>query len=706
MAWAPNLRISGGMRMASAREYTTDRIRNVAVLGHGGSGKTSLIDSLCFVSGTSKRHGSVDDGQALTMHTPEEQAHEISIQLTPAYAEHLNAKINLLDTPGYLDFTGEALAAVRVADAAIIVVSATAGVEVGTERVWEYCKARGIPRLFFVSGMDKDHADFDRVFAQIKSRLTDSALPVEIPIGEGSDFSGIINLFSEKAHVYKKGTSTGEYDEQAIPEELKDKEAQWETELQETLATTDETLLEAYLEGGTISREEAIDAMARGMARDEVFPVFCGAPTLTYGVRALLKKLVELCPNPAESIAEVAEGTTYSADDSGALAALVFKTVSEPHVGELSYFRIFSGRVSNGADVINASDGQVEKLNHLSIPMGKDRHEVATLHAGDIGVVAKLRHTHTNDTLCSHGARVALEKIDFPSADIAIAIKGATRGDDDKLGEVLPKLHEEDPTFSAAFDSELHQTIARGVGELHLQVQFERMQRKYGVKVETEQPRIAYRETITKQAEGRGRHKKQSGGRGQFGDCWIRMRPNSRGAGYEFVNSIKGGVIPGKYVPSVDRGIREASARGVVAGFPLVDFSVECYDGSYHAVDSSDIAFKLAGSHAFRTVAEKCRPILLEPVVEVAVTTPDEYVGDIMGDLTSRRGKVQGMDPVNGRTTVRAFVPESELYKYSATLRSITHGRAHHSRTLAGYEPAPDQVAKKVRSEKAAEEAH
>ena len=691
--------------MASAKEYTTDRIRNVAVVGHGSSGKTSLIDALCWVAGTSKRHGSVDEGQALTMHTPEEHAHEISIQLTPAYAEHMDTKINLLDTPGYLDFTGDALSAVRVADAAIIVVSATSGVEVGTERVWEYCEARGIPRLFFVSMMDKEHADFDGVFAQIKDRLTEGALPVEIPIGAGPDFGGIINLFSEKAHVYKSGTAKGEYEESDIPDDLKDKEAQWVTELQETLATTDESLLEAYLEGGKISREEAIDAMARGMARREVFPVFCGSATKTYGMRALLNKLVELCPNPSEGNVEEVDGTELRADDSGPLAALVFKTAAEPHVGELSYFRIFSGKVANGAEVVNGSDGQTEKLNHLSIPMGKERHEVGVLHAGDIGVVAKLKHTHTNDTLCTKSNRVELDRIEFPSADIAIAIKGATRADEDKLGEVLPKLHEEDPTFSAAFDSELHQTIARGVGELHLDVQFERMERKYGVKVETEQPKIAYRETITKQAEGQGRHKKQSGGRGQFGDCRIRMKPQPRGAGYEFVNSIKGGVIPTKYIPSVDRGIQEAAAKGVIAGFPMVDFSAECYDGSFHAVDSSDIAFKLAGSLAFRNVAASCRPVLLEPVVEVAVTTPDEYVGDIMGDLTSRRGKVQGMDPASGRTTVRALVPESELYKYAATLRSITQGRAHHSRKLAGYEPAPDHVAEQVRQEKEREEA-
>jgi elongation factor G len=691
--------------MASVKEYSTDRIRNVVVVGHGGAGKTSLIDALCFVSGSSKRHGDVKEGQALTMHAPEEAAHGISIQLTPAYAEHKEVKINLLDTPGYLDFAGETISAVRVADAAVIVVSATSGIEVGTERVWEYCEARGIPRIFFISMMDKEHADFEGAFNQIKKRLTPKALPVEIPIGEGAEFRGLVNLFSERAHVFKPGTQTGEYDEQDIPEDMRDLEARWETELQETVATTDEALLEKYLESGHVSREDAIAAMARGMRTAEAFPVFCGAATLTYGMHALLDKLVELCPSPLDAREERVGDQALRPDDGAPLAALVFKTAAEPHVGELSFFRLYSGSVSNGQEVVNASDGQPEKLNHLSVPLGKERHEVTKLHAGDIGVVAKLKHTHTNDTLCSRGTQITLEPIDFPKADIAIAIRGVTRNDEDKLGEVLPRLHEEDPTFSAFFNSELHQTIARGVGELHLDIQFERMKRKFGVEVVTEEPKIAYRETITRHAEGQGRHKKQSGGRGQFGDCWIRLKPGKPGSGYEFVDAIKGGVIPGKYVPSVDRGIQEAAERGIVAGYPVVDFTAECYDGSYHSVDSSDIAFKLAGTQAFKTVAQKCGPILLEPIVEVSVTTPDEYVGDIMGDLTSRRGRVQGMDPGNGRTTVKALVPESELYKYAATLRSLTQGRAHHARRHAGYEAAPDHIAQKVRQEREAQEA-
>ncbi len=688
--------------MAAAKEYTTDKIRNVAVLGHGGAGKTSLVDALCYTAGSTQRKGNVNEGTALTMYTPEEASHEISLQCTPAFCDYSGIKINLLDTPGFMDFVGETLAAIRVADSAVIVVSATSGVEVGTETVWEYAENRGVPRFFFVSMMDKENASFERVYQDIKSRLTEKVVPVEIPIGEGADFHGIINLFSQRAHLYKAGTDKGEYDEVDIPEELQAKFDEWETELQETLATTDEALLDKYLEEGSISREEAIEAMHNGVASGDIVPLFCGSSETSYGMQALLKKLVELCPSPAERGGEAGrragmdEEIQLSASDDETFSALIYKTAAEPHIGELSYFRVVSGVVRNGQEVKNGERGTTEKLNHLSIAMGKDRFEVDKLHAGDLGVVAKLKGAHTNDTLCDMSRPVVLEKIAFPKPEIAVAIRGEERGDEDKLGEVLPKLHEEDPTFLAEFDAELHQTIARGLGELHLAVQMERMKRKYGVAVHIEQPKIAYRETITKEAEGQGRHKKQSGGRGQFGDCWIRLKPRAAGEGYEFVNSIKGGVIPTKFVPSVDKGIQEAADRGVLAGFRCVDFAAQCYDGSYHAVDSSDIAFKLAGSSAFKTVAAKCRPVILEPIIEVTVTTPDDYVGDIMSDMNQRRGKVLGMEPAAGRTTVKALVPESELYKYSTSLRAITQGRAHHSREFSRYEAVPEIEVPKV----------
>lgn len=688
--------------MRSAKEYPTERIRNVAVLGHGGSGKTSLVDALCFAAETSERRGSVEDGHALTLTTPEEVSHGISVQLTPAFAEWRDHKINLLDTPGYLDFTGEALSAVRVSEGALVVVDATAGVEVGTEKIWGYCEERGIPRIIFVSKMDKKTADFDDVFSEIKSRLAPAAIPVEIPIGSGEDFRGIINLISEKAFLYEEGTQTGESHEVEIPQELQAKFDEWDTELQETLATMNEELLERYLEGGHIDREELVQGMRLGMERGEVIPVFCGSADLSYGVRAILDEMVELFPHPGGGPEEVAvrpgldQEVTVVADDDAPLAALVFKTASEPHVGELSYFRIFSGSVRNGMTVTNATRGSDEKLNHLSVPLGADRLDVSTIHAGDIGVVAKLKDTHTNDTFSSSDRPVTLETIDFPGPDIAMAIRGASRADEDKLGEVLSKLEDEDPSFHSSYEPELGQTIIRGLGELHLDIQMERIKRKYSVEVETEQPRIAYRETISVSGEGHGRHKKQSGGRGQFGDCEIRLKPLPRGSGYRFVDSIKGGVIPNKFIPSVDKGIQEAAEKGVLAGYPLVDFEAEVHDGSYHSVDSSDVAFQIAGSLAFKATASRCRPVLLEPIMGVEVATPEEFVGDILGDLNQRRGRVLGMESDPGRTTIRAHVPQAELFKYAAALRSMTHGRAHHTRSFHQYEVVPDGVASRV----------
>ena len=690
---------------ASGREYTTEQIRNVAVLGHGGSGKTTLIDAICFASGTSRRKGSVEEGHVLTMTTPEELDHGISMQTTPAYAEFMDVKVNLLDTPGYLDFAGDAMAAVRVADAAVIVVGATSGVEVGTEVVWRYVEDRKIPRMFFVSMMDKEHADFDKVYADIKERLASNVVPVEIPIGAGDDFHGIINLFSEKAHFYEAGTVSGEYKEGEVPEDLRGQFEEWEMELMETVATTDEALLEQYLEGETISRGQAVEAMAAGMARGEIIPLFCGSAKKSYGIKAFLRKMVELFPHPGQMAPEkgsrpgLDQEVDLVAEDGGPTTALVFKTATEPHVGELSFFKVLSGVVENGMELRNAERNVTEKLNHLSVPLGKERLEVPRLHAGDIGVVAKLKGTHTNDTLSAIDRPMVVQGVRFPKPDISVAIHGASRADDDKLGEVLGKIHEEEPTFHHEFNAELGQTICRGLGELHLNVQFERMKRKYGVTVETEAPKIAYRETITRTAEGQGRHKKQSGGRGQFGDCYIRLTPKPRGDGYEFVDSIKGGVIPSKYVPSVDKGIQEAASRGILAGFPMVDFSAEVYDGSYHSVDSSDIAFKLAGSIAFQKVAQAAGPAILEPIIEVSVTTPDEFMGDVTGDITSRRGKVMGMDSDGGRTTIRARVPEAELYKYAAALRSMTQGRAHHTRKFVGYEPVPGDAAKAIIAE-------
>src|SRR5579884_2638245 len=656
------------------RVYKTAEIRNVAVVGHGASGKTSLVDALAFVAGTSKRHGSVKDGTALTDYTPDEIERKYSINLAIAVAEWMDTKLNLIDTPGYLDFTGEALAGVYAADGAAVVVSATGGVEVGTEKVWDYCEARGLPRLFFVSLMDKEHADFEQVYAQIKERLTAKVVPVEIPLGEGPGFRGAINLFSKRCHLYRKGTKAGEYDEADVPAEERERFERYARELIERIAETDDALLERYL----------------------------GAAELTYGTRALLSAMVELLPAPHERppvAAErwgSAERLSLAADDAGPFAAQVFKTMSEPHVGDVTFFRVYSGAVRNGQEVWNAPREAVEKLNHLCVAVGRERFEIAELHAGDIGVVAKLRDTHTNDTLSGRDMPIVLRKIPFPEPILTQAIEVKQRGEEEKLSNGLHKLHEEDPTFQHEYNAESQQTLIRGLGERHLEIIVGRLARKFGVHAQIVKPKIAYRETFKGKAEGQGKHKKQTGGRGQYGDCWIRIAPLPRGAGFQFVDQIVGGVIPRQYIPAVERGIQEAAARGPVAGYPVVDFKVELYDGSYHEVDSNEQSFKMAGILAFRNVSPNARPTLLEPILELEVWTPDEFQGAVMGDLSSRRGHILGTEKDGRLTKVRALVPEAELERYATVLHSLTHGRGTYRQKFHTYQEVPPEVAQRV----------
>ncbi|MGH7540683.1 MAG: elongation factor G, partial [Gemmatimonadota bacterium] len=612
----------------------------------------------------------------------------------------MGTKLNLLDAPGYLDFLGEAMAAIRVADGAVVVIDAASGVGVGTERVWAACERRGIPRILFVSMMDRENASFDNAFKQIREILSPAAIAVEVPIGSGTEFRGIVNLFAQKAHVYTRGDK-GEYEDIEIPEELVPRVARYREELIETIAAADDELLEAYLEGEELDREKVLRVLGAAMRRGEIFPVFCGSPSNGRGVRAVMNKIVELLPSPADAEPQLAETPAgdpieVRATAAGPVAALVFKTTSEPHVGDLSYFRVFGGSVQNGVTLLNPGHSGSERIAHLAIPNGAQRMDVDRLATGDIGVVAKLRDTHTGDTLCAQGKPLVLPAIDWPAPDISLAVRAESRGDEDKISSGLAKLHEEDPTFRSGYDPERGQTIIRGLGELHLTVCLEKLTRKYGVHVETEEPNIPYRETITRQAEGQGRYKKQTGGRGQFGDCWVRLTPLPRGAGYEFQDSIKGGVIPSKFVPAVDKGIQGAAKRGIVAGYPMVDFQAEVYDGSHHSVDSSDMAFQVAGSLAFQKVAKQARPVLLEPIMEVEIETPERYMGEVMGDLNQRRGRVLGMESRGSRQTVKAYVPLGELYKYAAALRSLTHGEAVHTRKLAGYEETPPHVAEKV----------
>ncbi len=669
--------------------YGSDAIRNVAFVGHGSAGKTTLVDALAFVAGSTKRHGTIKDGTTLTDTSADEIERKHSISLGLGYAEWMDCKLNLLDTPGFLDFYGEVASALSVADAAVVVLSGTGGVEVGTEKVWEDCDHHHLPRILFVSQMDKEHANFDRVFNDVKEHLTPKVLPVEIPVGDGAAFKGILNLFTGTCQMFKPGSKTGEYEEGPVPAAYQEMFEKYADQFTEAVAATDETLIEKYLAGEKLAREEVVPAMKRAILAGDIVPLFCGAGEHLYGVRTLLTEMVELFPSPLE-IPVPAEGP---------LVGRVFKIMSEPHVGDVSLFRIYAGHIRSGEEVWNHEHSVAEKLGHLSVQQGRDRVEVAELNPGDIGSVTKLRDTHTNDTFCRKDHQIHLEPIAFPEAEATSAVVVKQRGEEDKLAAGLHKLREEDPTFHFEYNSELGQTLIHGLGERHFDIILGRLQKKYGVHAELTRPKVAYRETIKAVAEGQGKHKKQSGGRGQYGDCWVKLAPRPRGEGYLFVNSIVGGVIPGKFVPAVDRGIQEAAARGSLAGYPMVDFQAECYEGSYHDVDSNEMSFKMAGILAFRHVAPQARPILLEPIVAVDVFTPSEMLGDVLGDLSPRRAHILNTETVGRLTRVSALVPEAELYKYATALHSMTHGRGTHREKFHGYSEAPAEVATKVAAE-------
>ncbi|MBU0553828.1 elongation factor G [Myxococcota bacterium] len=689
--------------MASAKEFTTDLIRNVVVVGHGGCGKTSLIDALSFVSGTNARHGKVDEQSSISMYRPEEKSHEMSMYCTPAFAEWKRYKINLLDTPGYLDFFGEVDAAMRVASAGLVVINAQAGMEIGTQQVWERLDKCGLPRMLFISRMDKDGADFESAWQSVSESLGKNTkfLPLQVPMGHGEGFKGVLDLLDGEAHHFDG--AKGEFSRDPIPDALQEAFETQLSELQESVAETDEALLDVFFEEGSLTREQLIKGLSKAILSGDIVPVICGSSITTYGTQQLMQAIIEFMPDPTSRV-EVAtkdgEEVTLEAKDEADFTALVFKTSIESHVGELSYFKVMSGAVSNGDEVYNTDTSTVEKFSHLSIPHGRNRLEVDRLHAGDIGVITKMRNTHTNNSISTKSTQYQLAQIVFPSPDTRIAIAGLTHADDDKLGQALAKLKQEDPTFSAAFDSELRQTIARGLGDLHLQVQFEKLKERYNVNVSTAEPHIAYRETIKATAEAQGRHKKQTGGKGQFGDCHLRLRPRERGEGYEFVDAIVGGVIPSKFIPAVDKGVRESAERGFLAGFPVVDFACECFFGSYHSVDSSEMAFKVAGSLGFRKAMEKAKPCLLEPVLFLEVTVPSESMGDISGDISNRRGRIQGMDTMGDRTIIKAIAPEAELFGYAAAIRSMTRGLGFHTRRFYGYEEVPSMIANKIIAER------
>ncbi|MCE5200670.1 MAG: elongation factor G [Armatimonadota bacterium] len=681
------------------KKYAIDAIRNVALVGHGGTGKTSLAESMLYISGAISRMGRVDDGSAAGDFDPDEIQRKMSINAAVLPVEWKNAKINFVDTPGYPDFVGDVIGTMRAVEAALILVDGTGNVEVGTETGWDLATEAGITKMFFVNKLEKENTDFYRALEALRGKFGTSVAPLQLPIGSEDKFVGIVDLLTQKAYKWENGKISPT----DIPADMESQISEMRESLIESVAEMDDALMEKFFDQGTLSDEDIAKGLEIGLSTGKVVPVLCGSGMKIVGVDTLMDFIVSSVPSPASTAG--VKGTnpsggeeTRKADDP--FCALVFKTMADPYVGKLTYFRVFSGTLKSDSHIHNANRDVEERVGQVYFLRGKNQEATPEVGPGDIGAVAKLQDTTTGDTLCDKSKSIKLDPIAFPDPVYSLAVKAKTKADEDKLGPALQKLSEEDPSFKTHRDAETSQTLMAGQGDTHLDIVVERLKRKFGVEVETETPKIAYRETINGTAEAQGRHKKQTGGRGQFGDAWIRLEPQPRGAGYEFVDAIVGGAIPRQWIPSVDKGIREAMSSGIQAGAVVVDIKATVFDGSFHTVDSSDMAFQLAGRLGFRAAAEKATPVILEPVLEVEVIVPEEFMGDVIGDLNTKRGKVAGMEPIGGgRQKIRAQVPQSEMLRYSIDLRSIARGRGRFSAKFSHYEDLPVHVAQQVIAE-------
>jgi len=684
------------------KEFATKNIRNIGLFGHGGVGKTSLAEAILYTSGMTNRLGKTDDGTTVSDYTDEEIQRKLSISSALLHAEWKDKKINVIDTPGYADFVGDVVGALRVVDLAVVLLSAPSGIEVGTDQVYELISDRGLPRAFFINKMDKEHANFRKCLDQLKETFSNRAVPVFWPIGEGPEFSGIVDLVRMKGYKFD---AKGKMTETDIPADVQAAAEEARGTLMEAAAESDDALLEKYFDAGELSEEEIKTGLKKGIAAGTCFPVFAGSADKNIGISSFLDFVGGFFPSPKDRPMVVGkkpdedETVECPVSEVAPLCALVFKTVSEPHVGELSFFRVFSGKMTSGMEAYNSTQDETERIAQIFSMNGKNRSETGVLNLGDIGAVVKLKNSHTGDTLCEKKSPVVLDPIDFPDPIFEMGVRSKAKGDEEKVATGLSRLHEEDPTFSHKVFSDLRQTILYGQGEMHFDVMMSKLKKRFGVDVELEKPRIPYRETIKGKAEVQAKFKKQTGGRGQYGDVHIRMKPLSRGEQFEFINSIAGGVIPSKFIPSVEKGIVEAMQGGALSGHPVVDVQVELFYGSYHDVDSSDMAFKVAGSMAFKDAFLKSKPTLLEPIYEIEVKIPDECTGDVMGDLSSKRGKILGMDPQGRWQVIKALVPLAELYKYSVILRSLTQGRGVHKQKFSRYEEVPRDISEKVIAE-------
>jgi len=682
------------------KTYKTDQLRNLATGAHGGAGKTMLMESMLFNMGEVNRIGTIEQGSTVSDYNQDEIERQISINTSLLHGDWNDHKLNIIDTPGYSDFFGEVVGAFRAVESVLIVISATGGVEVGTEMVWDEAKKLNLPRMLVINKLDKENIDYDTVLASLQSTFGHQVVSAQFPVNIGPGFNAIVDLIRMKLMKFDTDGS-GKYSEEAIPDDLKAKADDLHLKLIEAVAESDDSLMEKYFEAGELTEDEFRSGLRKAILSHEIYPVFCCSAIGNIGVRRLVDVIANFAPAPCDletiraldnSNKEIQKKCSITEPAS----ALVFKTISEDHVGELSYLKVFSGAIKAGDDLMNSAQGKAERVGQMFVLNGKNKTSVDRLIAGDIGAVVKLKSTHTGDTLCDKNAVVKYAKIDFPEPKIRTAIMPKAKGDEEKISVGLHALHEEDPTFISRFDPEIKQTIISGQGEMHLSIILKRLNKKYHVEVTEEEPRIPYRETIKASAEAQGKYKKQSGGRGQYGDCHLRLEKVPRGEGFEFVDAIVGGVIPGKFVPAVEKGVIERMERGVIAGYPVVDVRVTCFDGSYHTVDSSEMAFKVAASMGFQKAFMQAKPVLLEPVYDVTIKVPEEYMGDIMGDISSRRGKIMGMDSEGKFQIIKAKVPLAELHKYSTALRSMTSGRGIHNRAFSHYEEVPAEIAEKI----------
>ena len=683
--------------------YSGSEIRNVAVAGHNDTGKTTLVSQLLFNAGATTRLGRIDEGTTTTDFDSDEIERKHSISSAIAYAEWKNTKINLLDTPGFGIFIMESKSAMRVADSAAIVVSAVTGVEVTTERVWKFADEYELPRMVIVNKMDRERASFSRTLEALQKKFGKNVVPLQIPMGEEHDFYGVVDLVAMKAYKYAPDGS-GKFDTIDIPAEFKGETDDWREKLIEKVAEGDDTLMERFFEQGGLSQEELIDGLKREIGHHQIYPVMLTSASHNIGGHALLDAMSQLLPaaDEAKTITGTnpkGEAITFDRRPEAFAAALVFKTFSDPFSGRVSLFRVYSGTFKSDTTYWNTTRDHEERVGKLQVVQGKQQTPVSELRTGDIGAVAKLKDTVTGDTLASKEHPIVLKHIDYPESAIAFAVEPKARGDEDKLGVAVARIIEEDPTIRFARDPQTKEFLISGQGQLHVEIVVHKLKKKYNVDVILHPPKVPYRETITKTADAHGRHKKQSGGHGQFADCKITIEPLPRGADFEFVDDIYGGSIPRQYIPAVEKGIQDARKKGFLAGYPVVDFRVRLTDGQYHDVDSSEMAFKIAGSLAFQQGMELAKPTLLEPIMHVDITAPAEYIGDIMGDLNSRRGRVEGVDAEGDSQTVRARVPMSEMLTYGSTLRSITQGRGSFHMEMSHYEEVPRNLQEKIIAE-------